>query len=268
MVAILEERRFPVGELRLFASARSVGDSIEFQGDDIAVEDLAKLDPAEHFDLALFSAGSDLSLEHAPQFATAGAWVVDNSSAFREAEDCPLVVPEIMIPLVAIDTELSICREQAIAVAEQVLSEQGQTIDFKVGTMIEVPRAALTAHKVAEHADFFSFGTNDLTQLTYGFSRDDMGKFLPGYLKARVLEDSPLSVFDEEGVGELVKIAAEAGKARNAQLKVGVCGEHGGDPRGVRFFHAQAVDYVSCSPFRVPVARLAAAQAALAVDEA
>ena len=178
------------------------------------------------------------------------------------------VLPEIMIPLVAIDTELSICREQAIAVAEQVLSEQGQTIDFKVGTMIEVPRAALTAHKVAEHADFFSFGTNDLTQLTYGFSRDDMGKFLPGYLKARVLEDSPLSVFDEEGVGELVKIAAEAGKARNAQLKVGVCGEHGGDPRGVRFFHAQAVDYVSCSPFRVPVARLAAAQAALAVDEA
>jgi len=177
------------------------------------------------------------------------------------------VLPEIMIPLVAIDKELSICREQAIATAEKVLEEQGQAIDFKVGTMIEVPRAALTAYKVAEHADFFSFGTNDLTQLTYGFSRDDMGKFLPGYLKARVLEDSPLSVFDQEGVGELVKIAAEAGKAKNANLKVGVCGEHGGDPKGVRFFHAQPVDYVSCSPFRVPVARLAAAQAALSVGD-
>jgi pyruvate,orthophosphate dikinase len=177
------------------------------------------------------------------------------------------VLPEIMIPLVALDTELRICRDQVLEVASKILDERGTSIEFKVGTMIEVPRAALTAGSIAEYADFFSFGTNDLTQLTYGFSRDDMGKFLPAYLRARVLEDSPLSVFDEEGVGELVRMASIAGKKRKAQLKIGVCGEHGGDPRGVRFFHSLPVDYVSCSPFRVPVARLCAAQAVLEAEE-
>jgi pyruvate,orthophosphate dikinase len=129
--------------------------------------------------------------------------------------------------------------------------------------MIEIPRAALLAKEIAPHADFFSFGTNDLTQMTYGFSRDDMGSFLPAYLQTGILNDSPLAHFDTEGVGQLVKMGTERGRHSNARLKVGVCGEHGGDPRGVRFFHKVGLDYVSCSPFRVPVARLAAAHAAL-----
>jgi pyruvate,orthophosphate dikinase len=129
--------------------------------------------------------------------------------------------------------------------------------------MIELPRAALIADRIAAHADFFSFGTNDLTQMTYGLSRDDMGKFFPDYQRAGLMRESPLAVFDVEGVGQLVEIGSRRGREGNPQLKVGVCGEHGGDPTGVGFFHAIGLDYVSCSPFRVPVARLAAAHAAL-----
>ncbi len=173
------------------------------------------------------------------------------------------VIPEVMIPLVGLDRELEICRQHVVEVAEEVIAQSGGTLRYKVGTMIELPRAALTAKKIAVHADFFSFGTNDLTQMTYGFSRDDMGKFLPAYMSAGVLEDSPLSRFDIEGVGQLVKLGTERGRHANARLKVGVCGEHGGDPAGVGFFHRVGLDYVSCSPFRVPVARLAAAHAAL-----
>jgi pyruvate,orthophosphate dikinase len=152
-----------------------------------------------------------------------------------------------------------------VAVAEAVMEEQGTTVDYRVGTMIELPRAALLADKIAKHADFFSFGTNDLTQMTYGFSRDDMGKFLTGYLAAGILTDSPLSQFDIEGVGQLVSLGTERGRQTNPRLKVGICGEHGGDPTGVGFFHRAGLDYVSCSPFRVPVARLAAAHAALGI---
>ena len=173
------------------------------------------------------------------------------------------VIVEVMVPLISTDTELIICRKHVIEVAEKVLGESGTRLDYKVGTMIELPRAALLAKKIAPHADFFSFGTNDLTQMTYGFSRDDMGSFLPSYLQTGILNDSPLAHFDTEGVGQLVKIGTERGRHANARLKVGVCGEHGGDPRGVRFFHSVGLDYVSCSPFRVPVARLAAAHAAL-----
>jgi len=173
------------------------------------------------------------------------------------------VIPEVMIPLVATDAELRICREYAVNIAEEVMTEQGTTIDYRVGTMIELPRAALLAKEIAKHADFFSFGTNDLTQMTYGFSRDDMGKFLTPYLGAGILSDSPLAKFDIEGVGQLVQMGTERGRHSNARLKVGVCGEHGGDPKGVGFFHRSGLDYVSCSPFRVPVARLAAAHAAL-----
>ena len=178
----------------------------------------------------------------------------------REGVD---VIIEIMVPLISTDVELKICRKHVTEVAEQVLSECGANLDYKVGTMIELPRAALLAKKIAPHADFFSFGTNDLTQMTYGFSRDDMGSFLPAYLQTGILTDSPLAHFDTEGVGQLVKIGTERGRHANARLKVGVCGEHGGDPRGVRVFHNVGLDYVSCSPFRVPVARLAAAHAAL-----
>ena len=173
------------------------------------------------------------------------------------------VIPEIMIPLVAMPEELAQCREHVVATAEAVMNEQGTTVDYRVGTMIELPRAALLADEIAKHADFFSFGTNDLTQMTYGFSRDDMGKFLTGYLAAGVLTDSPLAQFDIEGVGQLVALGTERGRSANTRLKVGICGEHGGDPVGVGFFHRCGLDYVSCSPFRVPVARLAAAHAAL-----
>jgi pyruvate,orthophosphate dikinase len=170
---------------------------------------------------------------------------------------------EVMIPLVGLETELRICRQHAVEVAEAVMAEQGMDIRYKVGTMIELPRAALRAKHIAAHADFFSFGTNDLTQMTYGFSRDDMGSFLPAYLAEGVLQESPLTHFDVEGVGQLVQMGTERGRHANARLKVGVCGEHGGDPAGIGFFHEVGIDYVSCSPFRVPVARLAAAHAAL-----
>ncbi|MCK6505558.1 pyruvate, phosphate dikinase [Myxococcota bacterium] len=174
-----------------------------------------------------------------------------------------VVIPEVMIPLVAIPKELEINRQYVIEVAEQVLKETSVHVDYRVGTMIEIPRAALLAAEVAEHADFFSFGTNDLTQMTYGFSRDDMGLFLPAYIQRGVLTESPLAHFDTEGVGQLVAMATERGKSRKAKLKCGVCGEHGGDPAGVHFFHKVGLDYVSCSPFRVPVARLSAAHAAI-----
>ena len=173
------------------------------------------------------------------------------------------VIPEVMIPLVATDGELRVCREHAVETAEAVMAEQGVSIDYRIGTMIELPRAVLLAKDIAKHADFFSFGTNDLTQMTFGFSRDDMGKFLTPYLGAGILTDSPLAKFDIDGVGQLVQMGTERGRHSNARLKVGVCGEHGGDPTGVGFFHRAGLDYVSCSPFRVPVARLAAAHATL-----
>jgi len=174
-----------------------------------------------------------------------------------------VVLPEVMIPLVGIPAELKLMRTLAIDTAEEIIAQYGTGPEYKVGTMIELPRAALLAHEVAEHADFFSFGTNDLTQLTYGFSRDDMGKYFPDYQREGILSESPLAVFDVQGVGQLVALATERGRSTKAQLKVGICGEHGGDPTGVGFFHDNGLDYVSCSPYRVPVARLAAAHAAL-----
>jgi len=174
-----------------------------------------------------------------------------------------VVRPEVMIPLVAMPGEIERLREQTVEEAERVLGEAGIHIDYLVGTMIELPRAALLADKLAMHADFFSFGTNDLTQMTYGFSRDDMGKFFGDYEREGLLADSPLAVFDVEGVGQLVEMGTKKGRSANPRLKVGVCGEHGGDPVGVAFFHKVGLDYVSCSPFRVPVARLAAAHAAI-----
>ena len=174
-----------------------------------------------------------------------------------------VVMPEVMIPLISTAKELELCRSYVVEVAEETMTRFGCNIEYKVGTMIELPRAALLAKSIARHAEFFSFGTNDLTQMTFGFSRDDMGKFLPFYLQEGILKENPLSTFDIEGVGELVKMGTERGRHANARLKVGVCGEHGGDPKGIHFFHKIGLDYVSCSPFRVPVARLAAAQAAL-----
>ena len=173
------------------------------------------------------------------------------------------VRPEIMIPLVADFREFENQRAILERVAEQVIGGMGEELDYTIGTMIELPRAALTADDIARSAEFFSFGTNDLTQTTYGLSRDDAGRFLPGYVEGGIFPDDPFQVLDQSGVGKLIKIAVAAGRSVRPQLKVGICGEHGGEPRSVKFCHAIGLDYVSCSPYRVPIARLAAAHAAL-----
>ncbi|NUQ90795.1 MAG: pyruvate, phosphate dikinase, partial [Glycomyces artemisiae] len=170
-----------------------------------------------------------------------------------------------MVPLIGGTAEFELVREEIRRVLDEVAAETGIALDVRIGTMIELPRAALTAGRIAAHAEFFSFGTNDLTQTTWGFSRDDVeGSFFPVYLAKGVFADSPFEVLDEEGVGRLVSIAVEEGRAVRPDLPVGVCGEHGGDPASVRFFDRTGLDYVSCSPFRVPVARLEAGRAAAA----
>ena len=179
----------------------------------------------------------------------------------KEGGEAP--VPEIMIPLVGMRKELEITRAQIEKIAKQVFGEAGRTLEYSIGTMIELPRAALTADRIAEVADFFSFGTNDLTQTTFGLSRDDAGKFLPHYVEAGILPKDPFVSIDREGVGTLVRIAAEKGRVTRNDIKLGICGEHGGDPASIAFCEEVGLDYVSCSPYRVPVARLAAAQAAL-----
>ncbi len=174
------------------------------------------------------------------------------------------VLPEVMIPLVGTLREFSDLEEMTRRVAEEVAQKTGRQVAYLVGTMMEVPRACLVAEDIARRAEFFSFGTNDLTQMTYGFSRDDIGKFLPDYLERRILPRDPFQTIDQEGVGRLVRLAVEEGRRGRADLKIGICGEHGGDPDSVAFFHRAGLEYVSCSPYRVPVARLAAAHAALA----
>lgn len=171
--------------------------------------------------------------------------------------------PEIMIPLIGTLKEFKLQEEIVRNIAAKVFAEKGDKIDYLVGTMIEIPRACLTADKIAEHAEFFSFGTNDLTQMGFGYSRDDAGKFLPIYIEKGILKADPFQVLDQEGIGQLVEMGTSKGRSTNANLKVGICGEHGGDPSSVEFFHRIGMDYVSCSPFRVPIARLAAAQAAI-----
>ncbi len=173
------------------------------------------------------------------------------------------VYPEIMIPLIGTKAELENQRKLAVDTAEAVLKKAGVRVKYLVGTMIEIPRAAITADKIAEVAEFFSFGTNDLTQMTFGYSRDDAGKFLPDYLSKRILPSEPFQTLDQEGVGQLVEMGIQRGRRSRPDLKVGICGEHGGDPKSVEFCHKVKMNYVSCSPYRVPIARLAAAQAAV-----
>jgi len=190
------------------------------------------------------------------------------AGAARVAAEGRTPLPEIMIPLVGHVNELAETRRVLEAEVEEIVRASGQQVDYKFGTMIEVPRGALTAGEIAEHAEFFSFGTNDLTQMTYGFSRDDAeGKFLLQYVDRKILPENPFQVLDRDGVGQLVRIATERGRAARPGLKVGICGEHGGDPASIAFCHEVGLDYVSCSPFRVPVARLAAAQAAISEAE-
>jgi pyruvate,orthophosphate dikinase len=178
------------------------------------------------------------------------------------------VVPEVMVPLIAGKAEFDLVKARIDAMAKAVASETGAELDYQVGTMIELPRAALMAGEIAQTAEFFSFGTNDLTQTTFGISRDDAASFLGSYMSRGILSTDPFVSIDREGVGELVRIGVERGRATRRKLKVGICGEHGGDPSSIAFCHQAALDYVSCSPFRVPIARLAAAQAALGKDAA
>jgi len=171
--------------------------------------------------------------------------------------------PEIMVPLIGTLKEFKMQEDIIREIAAAVFAEKGIKVDFLVGTMIEIPRAALTADKIAEYAEFFSFGTNDLTQMGFGYSRDDAGKFLPIYIEKGILKHDPFQVLDQEGIGQLVRMGCEKGKSTRPDIKLGICGEHGGEPSSVEFCNSVGMDYVSCSPFRVPIARLAAAQANL-----
>jgi len=173
------------------------------------------------------------------------------------------VIPEIMIPLVGTEGEMSVLKKDVETVANKVLAKKGVKKIYKIGTMIEIPRAALTADRIARHAEFFSFGTNDLTQMTFGYSRDDVGSFVPQFTKSGILEKDPFQFLDQTGVGQLVKTGIKKGRQTRPDLKIGICGEHGGEPSSIEFCHRNAMDYVSCSPFRVPIARLATAQAVI-----
>ena len=178
------------------------------------------------------------------------------------------IKPEIMIPLIGDIKELKYVKEVVVKTADEEIANAGADLKYEVGTMIEIPRAALTADEIAKEAEFFCFGTNDLTQMTYGFSRDDAGKFLDAYYDAKIFENDPFAKLDQVGVGKLMKMAIKLGKEVRPDLHVGICGEHGGDPSSVEFCHNIGLSYVSCSPFRVPIARLAAAQARIKADAA
>ena len=240
-------------------------DDIKALADDMGmtVEDVkAKCAELHEFNPMMGHRGCRLAVTY-PEIAKMQTRAV-MEAAIEVKEECGYdIVPEIMIPLVGEKKELKYVKDVVVEIAELVKKEKNSDIQYHIGTMIEIPRAALTADKVAEEADFFSFGTNDLTQMTFGFSRDDAGKFLDSYYKAKIYESDPFARLDQEGVGQLVKMAVEKGRSTRADLKCGICGEHGGDPSSVEFCHKIGLNYVSCSPFRVPIARLAAAQAAL-----
>jgi pyruvate,orthophosphate dikinase len=188
--------------------------------------------------------------------------ILEAALLVEEAGGKPVAL-EIMIPLVGFKSEFDMLKDRISGVADAIRTERGKVPNYMVGTMIELPRAALRAGEIAQSAEFFSFGTNDLTQTTLGVSRDDAGTFLSEYLSKGLIARDPFVSIDVEGVGELVRIGVERGRASRKNIKLGICGEHGGDPDSIRFCHDSGLDYVSCSPFRVPIARLAAAQAAL-----
>lgn len=221
-----------------------------------------KCDELHEFNPMMGHRGCRLAVTY-PEIAKMQTRAVMEAAIEVQAETGKTIVPEIMIPLVGEKKELAYVKSVVVETAEQVKKEKGSEMEYHIGTMIEIPRAALMADQIAEEAEFFSFGTNDLTQMTFGFSRDDAGKFLDAYYGAKIYESDPFARLDQSGVGQLIKLAAERGRAVRPNLKVGVCGEHGGDPSSVAFFHSVGLNYVSCSPFRVPIARLAAAQAAI-----
>jgi pyruvate,orthophosphate dikinase len=198
-----------------------------------------------------------------PDIAKMQSRAVMEAAIEVQAEKGYPIEPEIMIPLVGEKKELKFVKDIVVEVAEKVKKEKNSDINYHIGTMIEIPRAALTADAIAEEAEFFSFGTNDLTQMTFGFSRDDAGKFLDAYYQNKIYESDPFARLDQIGVGRLIEMSVEKGKKTRPDIKLGICGEHGGDPSSVEFCHNMGLNYVSCSPFRVPIARLAAAQAAI-----
>ncbi|MBP7582481.1 MAG: pyruvate, phosphate dikinase [Spirochaetes bacterium] len=221
----------------------------------------AKVDSLHEFNPMLGHRGCRLGVTY-PEITEMQARAIFEAACQLKKEGVN-VKPEVMVPLVGHVNELKMQKDIIVKTAEKVMAEKKITVDYMVGTMIEVPRAAVTADEVAAEAQFFSFGTNDLTQMTFGFSRDDAGKFLPEYVDKKILPVDPFRVLDRDGVGKLVKLAVEKGRQTRSDLKVGICGEHGGDPSSVEFCHMVGLNYVSCSPFRVPIARLAAAQAAI-----
>ena len=222
----------------------------------------AKCDELHEFNPMMGHRGCRLAVTY-PEIAKMQTRAVIEAAIEVKEEKGYDIVPEIMIPLVGEKKELKFVKDIVVETAEQVKKEKGSDIQYHIGTMIEIPRAALTADAIAEEAEFFSFGTNDLTQMTFGFSRDDAGKFLDSYYKAKIYESDPFARLDQTGVGQLVQMAAEKGRKTRPDIKLGICGEHGGDPSSIEFCHKVGLNYVSCSPYRVPIARLAAAQAAL-----
>ncbi|MCI9659371.1 MAG: pyruvate, phosphate dikinase [Lachnospiraceae bacterium] len=229
----------------------------------LSVQDVkAKCDELHEFNPMMGHRGCRLAVTY-PEIAKMQTRAVMEAAIEVEREEGFDIVPEIMIPLVGERKELNFVKKIVEETAELVKKEKGSDIQYHIGTMIEIPRAALTADEIAKEAEFFSFGTNDLTQMTFGFSRDDSGKFLDSYYKAKIYESDPFARLDQTGVGKLVQMAAELGRKTRPDIKLGICGEHGGDPSSVEFCHKVGLNYVSCSPYRVPIARLAAAQAAI-----
>ena len=223
----------------------------------------AKVDELHEFNPMMGHRGCRLAVTY-PEIARMQTRAVMEAAIEVKEEDGYDIIPEIMIPLVGDRKELKFVKDVVVETAEAVKKEKNSDIQYHIGTMIEIPRAALTADEIATEADFFCFGTNDLTQMTFGFSRDDAGKFLNAYYDTKIFENDPFAKLDQNGVGKLMDMAIKLGKPVNPKLHVGICGEHGGDPSSVEFCHKIGLDYVSCSPFRVPIARLAAAQAAIA----
>ena len=244
----------PTAEEDIIALAKDMGVTVEH-----LKEKCAEL---HEFNPMMGHRGCRLAVTY-PEIARMQTRALMEAAIEVKEEDGYDIVPEIMIPLVGEKKELKLVKDIVVETAEKVKAEKGSDIEYHIGTMIEIPRAALTADEIAEEAEFFSFGTNDLTQMTFGFSRDDAGKFLDSYYKAKIYESDPFAKLDQDGVGKLVKMAAEKGRATRPNIKLGICGEHGGEPSSVEFCHKVGLNYVSCSPFRVPIARLAAAQAAL-----
>jgi pyruvate,orthophosphate dikinase len=244
----------PTNEEDIAALAKDMGLSVE--------EVKATCESLHEFNPMMGHRGCRLAVTY-PEIAKMQTRAVMEAAIEVKNEKGYDIVPEIMIPLVGEKKELQFVKDVVVETAEAVKKEKGSDIKYQIGTMIEIPRAALLADEIAEEAEFFSFGTNDLTQMTFGFSRDDAGKFLESYYKSKIYESDPFARLDQNGVGQLVQMAVERGRKTRPDIKLGICGEHGGDPSTVEFCHKVGLSYVSCSPFRVPIARLAAAQAVL-----